>query len=153
VRTRIVVDNKAVEPDPKTAAGRRSVPLDAQLVTEFRAHRRRQLEERLGAGEAWKESRFVFTDELGCPIVPDPLSGRFDALIAKAGVRRVRLHDGRHSAATMLLEDGTPVHIVSAMLGHSKPSITLDVYSHAAEGGGEQAGQRLTARLAPHVES
>jgi hypothetical protein len=58
VRTCIVVDNKAVEPDPKTAAGRRSVPLDAWLVTEFRAHRRRQLEERLGAGEAWKESRF-----------------------------------------------------------------------------------------------
>ncbi len=48
---------------------------------------------------------------------------------AKAGVRRVRLHDGRHSAATMLLEDGTPVHIVSQMLGHSKPSITLDVYA------------------------
>jgi hypothetical protein len=53
----------------------------------------------------------------------------------------------------MLLEDGTPVHIVSAMLGHSKPSITLDVYSHAAEGGSEQAGQRLTAGRAQHVES
>lgn len=70
VRTRIVVDNKVVESDPKTAAGRRSVPLDVQLVAEFRAHRRHQLEERFRAGEAWEESGFVFTDELGRPIVP-----------------------------------------------------------------------------------
>ena len=152
VRTRIVVDNKVVESDPKTAAGRRSVSLDAQLVAEFRAHRKHQLEERMRAGEAWEESGFVFTDELGQPIVPDTLSGRFDALVAKAGVRRVRLHDTRHSAATTMLEAGEPVHIVSQILGHSKPSITLDVYSHAIDRGGQLAGERLTALLTEHAQ-
>jgi integrase len=64
----------------------------------------------------------------------------------------VRLHDTRHSAATALLEDGTPVHIVSAMLGHSRPSITLDTYAHAASRGGELAGERLTTLLAQHAQ-
>lgn len=151
VRTRVVVDNKVIESGPKTQAGRREVPLDAHLVSELKAHRQRQREERLRAGEAWEASGFVFVDELGRPIVPDTLSGRFDALIAEAGVRRVRLHDGRHSAATMLLEDGTPVHEVSAILGHSKASITLDVYAHAVKRGGQLAGERLTSRLAGHL--
>jgi integrase len=151
VHTRVMVDNKAIESDPKTSAGRRSVSLDSQLVAEFRSHRKRQLEERLRAGEAWEESGYVFTDELGRPIHPDTFSGRFDTLIAKAGVRRVRLHDGRHSAATMLLEGGTPVHTVSQILGHSKASITLDVYAHAVGHGGEVAGERLTALLTQHA--
>jgi integrase len=152
VHTRVMVDNKAVPSDPKTSAGRRSISLDPQLVAEFRSHRKRQLEERLRAGGAWTDSGFVFTDPLGHPIHPDTFSGRFDALIAKAGVRRVRLHDGRHSAATMLLEGGTPVHTVSQILGHSKASITLDVYAHAVDRGGEVAGERLTALLAQHAK-
>ena len=152
VHTRVVVDGETIESDPKTSAGRRSVSLDAQLVSELRGHRRRQLEERLRAGEAWEDTGYVFTDELGAPIVPDTLSGRFDGLTSKAGVRRVRLHDCRHSAATMLLEAGTPVHTVSQMLGHSKSSITLDIYAHAVDRGGEVAGERLTSLLAMHAQ-
>jgi integrase len=91
-----MVGASAVESDPKTSAGRRVIPLDAQLVTEIRSHRRCQLEDRLRAGEAWHESGYVFTDELGAPLLPQTLSRRFEALIAKAGVRRVRLHDARH---------------------------------------------------------
>jgi len=151
VHTRVMVDRKAVVSDPKTSAGRRSLPLDAGLTAEFRAHRKRQREDQLRAGEAWTESGYVFTDELGSPLLPQTLSRRFDALSAKAGVRRVRLHDGRHSAATMLLNDGTPVHIVSKLLGHSRASITLDVYAHAIESGGDAAGERLTTLLASHA--
>jgi integrase len=153
VHTRVMVDGKVTGSDPKTKAGRRSVSLDPQLVGEFRSHRKRQLEERLRAGEAWEDSGYVFTDELGRPVHPDTFSGRFDALIAKAGVRRVRLHDGRHSAATMMLEGGTPVHTVSQILGHSKPSITLDVYAHAVDRGGEVAGEQLTRLLSSHTDT
>jgi integrase len=127
------------------------VPLDSLLAAELRAHRRLQLEERLRAGEAWEGSGFVFTDELGPSVRPDALSGRFDGLIAKAGVRRVRLHDGRHSAATLMLGDGTPVHEVAAILGDSKASITLDVYAHVTERGGELAGERLSTFLMSQV--
>ena len=151
VHTRVMVGGTAVESDPKTSAGRRALPMDAQLGAEFRNHRKRQLEERIRSGVAWEDSGFVFTDELGAPLLPQTLSRRFEALIAKAGVRRVRLHDARHSAATMLLEGGTPVHIVSKMLGHSRASITLDVYAHAIDAGGEAAGEKLTALLTQHA--
>lgn len=148
VRTRVMVNNRVVDSDPKTDAGRRLLPIDASLSSERWAHRKRQLEERLMAGGAWEDTGYVFTDELGAPISPRALSLRFDRLIAKAGVRRIRLHDGRHSAATFLLNDGTPVHIVSKVLGHSKPSITLNVYSHVIESGGDEAIGRLGALLA-----
>ena len=147
VRTRVMAGNEAIDSDPKTNAGRRAIPLDVQLVSEFKAHRKRQLEERLKAGEAWQDSGHVFTDELGGPIFPQYLSRHFRTLVANAGLRQIRLHDARHSAATMLLEGGTPVHIVSKMLGHSRSSITLDVYAHAIDSGGEAAGERLTALL------
>lgn len=95
----------------------------------------------------------MFTDKLGAPIFPQYISRHFNTLVANAGIRRVRLHDGRHSAATMLLEDGTPVHIVSKMLGHSRASMTLDIYAHAVDTGGEVAGARLTALLVSHAAS
>ena len=106
----------------------------------------------LRAGEAWEDTGYVFTDELGRPVVPDTLSGRWDALLAKGGVRRVRLHDCRHSAATALLEGGTPVHVVAAMLGHAKASMTLDVYSHVTSRGGELAGEQPTQLLSKHAQ-
>ena len=68
VRTRVIVDNRAVEPDPKTNSGRRSISLDARLVSEFRSHRERQIEERLRAGEAWEDSGFVLLLENGTPV-------------------------------------------------------------------------------------
>lgn len=151
VHTRVSVDNVPTESDPKTNAGRRSLPLDETLVAEFRSHRRRQLEERLKAGEAWTDTGYVFTDELGAPLDPTFISRHFNTLVKNAGVRKVRLHDLRHSAATMLLDDGTPVHQVSKILGHSKASVTLDVYAHVIDGGGAEAGERLTARLSSHV--
>jgi integrase len=70
VHTRVVVANRVVSSEPKTKAGRRPVPLDAGLVAEFRAHVKRQKEERLHASEAWEESGYVFTDELGRPCRP-----------------------------------------------------------------------------------
>lgn len=146
--TRVMVASQATESAPKTNAGRRRVELDEMLVAELRAHRKRQLEERMAAGPAWVDSGFVFVDELGAPMVPQTISRKWDAAIRRAGVRRIRLHDSRHSAATLLLEDGTPVHVVSKMLGHSRASITLDVYAHAIEGAGAEAGGRLTQRLA-----
>ena len=147
VHTRVMAGSTAIESDPKTAAGVRPIKLDAQLVAERHNHQRRQKEERLAVGPAWQDSGFVFVDEFGAPLLPQTVSRRFEALIAKSGVRRIRLHDTRHSAATLLLEDGTPVHQVAKILGHSLPSTTLNLYSHAVDTGGDAAGERLTALL------
>jgi integrase len=99
-RTRVLVDGKPIDSEPKTDAGRRAVSLDSVLISCVRSHRVRQAVERLAAGEAWTDLGYVFTDQLGAPLHPDHFSNRFETLCADADLRRIRLHDLRHSAAS-----------------------------------------------------
>jgi integrase len=146
--TRVITeDGQVVASRPKTDAGVRRISLDALLVATLRGHRRHQLEERLRAGEAYQDGGFVFTDELGTAYYPDTFSERFDRLVAKAGLPRIRLHDTRHTCATAMLAAGEPVKVVQEMLGHANPAITLAVYAHVLPGMAEQAGERLSAQL------
>ena len=72
----------------------------------------------------------MFVQADGSPIHPDVLSNTFVRLVKASGVRKIRLHDLRHTWATLALEVGVPVKVVSEVLGHSSPAFTLDVYSH-----------------------
>lgn len=147
VRTRVVVDGKAVDSEPKTDAGRRSVPLDASLVAMLKSHKARQAAERLAAGPAYTDLGYVAADELGEPYHPEHFSTRFETLIEKAGQRAVRLHDTRHTAASLMLGAGVPVKVVSEMLGHSSPTITLNIYQHTVPSMAKEAGEALSASL------
>lgn len=146
-RTRVVVDGKAIDSEPKTAYGVRSVPLDDALVSMLRSRRAQQASERLAAGPAHSDCGYVVADELGQPLHPDVVSERFDKLLRGAGLRRIRLHDCRHTAATLMLASGVPVKVVQEMLGHSSPSITLSIYAHVLPGMGQKAGAALSASL------
>jgi integrase len=146
-RTRVVVDGKAVDSEPKTAAGVRSVPLDGSLVALLRARRVQQAADKLAAGPAYSDGGYVAADELGGPLHPDVVSDRFDKLVAKAKLRRIRLHDCRHTAASLMLASGVPVKVVREMLGHSSPTITLSIYAHTLPGMGHEAGAALSASL------
>jgi integrase len=145
--TRTVVEGKPTASRPKTAAGLRSIPIDARLVALLRAHRRRQAAEKLAAGPAYEDSGFLLADELGRPYHPESISGWFDTKVAEVGLPRIRLHDTRHTAATLMLAAGTPVKVVSEMLGHSSPTVTLGIYAHVLPGMAEEAGARLSAAL------
>jgi integrase len=147
VATRVVVDGKAIDSTPKTSAGRRTVPLDQHLVTALRAHWDGQMAERLAAGEAWAGTGHVFVNELGEPYHPDYFSDRFDKLTRAVKLRRIRLHDTRHTAASLMLASGVQVKVVSEMLGHSSPTITLSIYAHTLPGMAETAGEALSASL------
>lgn len=72
---------------------------------------------------------------------PDTISGRLDDWIVKAKLRRIRLHDLRHTAASLMLADGVPVKVVSEILGHASPTITLSIYAHVLPWDG-RAGRR-----------
>ena len=82
---------------PKADAGLRSVPTDEPLADLLRRHRVRQKKERMAAGQAWADTGYVFTDELGEPYRPEYLSRLFSRLAAAARLRRIRLHDTRHT--------------------------------------------------------
>ncbi|MHB1488739.1 MAG: site-specific integrase [Acidimicrobiales bacterium] len=151
VETLVVVASKPTPSTPKTAAGRRSIPLDDRLVAEMRSYRARQSEEQMAAGEAWDGTDFVFADELGRPYRPEHLSRRFCKLAARAGLRPIRLHDLRHTAASLMLAAGEAPKVVAEILGHSSPTITLTTYQHLMPGMGEAAGARLTGLLAGNL--
>src|SRR5262249_36391506 len=113
---------------PKTSAGRRSIALDLGTVAALRAHKASQREGRLRWGPAYQDQDLVFSRADGHQHDPDVVSQRFDSATGRARVPRIRLHDLRHTHATLLLQAGVPVKVVSERLGHSKTSITQDVY-------------------------
>jgi integrase len=129
-RSLTVVDSKLVWSSPKTARSRRSVSLDPETVVSLRAHRRTQLEERVAAGEAWVDSDLVFCNQLGEPLHPDRFTRAFRSAVRRAGVKQIRLHDLRHTWATLALQAGIHPKVVSERLGHATTGITLDIYSH-----------------------
>jgi integrase len=131
---------------PKTAKGRRSVALDPATVGALRAHRVAVLEERLSLGlGAPTEDGLVFTALDGSPLHPLQFSDRFERLVKAASVPRIRLHDLRHTHATLALQAGVHPKVVSERLGHASVSITLDTYSHAIPAMQEEAAAKVAA--------
>lgn len=143
VHTRVLVNSKTEKSEPKTSAGRRIVPVSSRLVAALRSHRRAQLEERMAWGEAWSDSGYVFTRQDGTPLHPEHLSTAFEGHVRRAGLRMIRLHDTRHTCATLALEAGEKTEVVSRWLGHASVSITQDIYQHVIPSMIEEAGERL----------
>src|SRR5690606_17617121 len=117
---------------PKTYAGARTVPLIAQVDAALRAHRRRQAAEQLAAGELWQDTGFVFTGVDGRPFHPKTAWAWWRRLTVAAGIGPRRFHASRHTCATLMLEDGVPLEVVSAILGHAGLSITADTYARVS---------------------
>jgi integrase len=126
----VQVGGRLVWGRPKSKAGERVVGLDRGSVAAVTAHRTLRKRERLAAGEAWAESGRMFTDELGDRLHPEYVSRRFRELAKAAGLPVIKFHAGRHTAATLALEAGVDIKIVSEQLGHSTTRITQDLYQH-----------------------
>lgn len=140
--------DQIVSGPPKTPRSRRHVYLDDATVAILREHRKRQREDRLAAGPAWdSENDLVFRDELGGSIHPDWFSYEFERLIRKTGAKRIRLHDLRHTYATLALKAGMHPKIVSERLGHATVGVTLDLYSHVTPSIARDAADVVALRI------
>jgi integrase len=133
--------------EPKTRRGKRSVALDRDTVRGLAEWRRVQELERAAWGQAWKDTGLVFTREDGALIHPDLVTLWFRVHVRRAGVRLIRLHDLRHTHASLALQAGIPAKVVSERLGHATVSFTLDVYSHVVPGLQEDAAERIASLL------
>ena len=131
--------------EPKTSRSRRQVALPASVVTILRDHRKRQLQERLWAGSRWQEGGFVFTSSIGTPMMGSDVTRRFQSLLAAAGLPRMRFHDLRHGAASLLLAQGVHPRVVMEMLGHSTIALTMNVYSHVIPELQREAADKMEA--------
>jgi integrase len=132
---------------PKTKPGTRTVSLDATTVAASKTHKARQSADRLACGSLWVDTGLVFTREDGTVVRPGSVSAHFKRMIKAAGLPRIRLHDLRHTSASLGLEAGESLKEVSDRLGHSSIMITADVYGHVAP----ELAQRSAERLADLV--
>jgi integrase len=115
----------------KSRAGRRAVGIPAPLVEALRQHKEAQDKERERAGQLWEEGGWVFAQPNGRPIDPRADHDAWKSLLHEAGVRDARLHDARHTAATMLLVLGVPTRAVMEVMGWSQIAMTTR-YQHLA---------------------
>lgn len=120
--------------DVKTQTSRRSIDLDERTVSVLRSWRKQQLEEQLLVGRRDDDDALVFAQPDGSPIHPDYFSRVFERHMARSELPRIRLHDLRHTHATILLQAGVPVKVVSERLDHSSPAFTMTVYQHVLPG-------------------
>jgi integrase len=116
---------------PKTASSRRSVPLSPTAVDSLRQHRHLQNQRRIQNATAWQQDlEFVFTNDAGQHLTQAIVHERFKVHLTRAGCPNVRLHDLRHTFATLCLEGGANPKVVQQWMGHSSVAITMDTYSH-----------------------
>ena len=127
---RVVVDGRVIVKPPKSDRGYRTLPADGDLVASLRALHTRQAAERLAVGQAYQASGYVAADELGVPVHPEWLTDEFHRVAARAGLPRIRLHDGRHTVNSLMAAAGIPDHIRAAWCGHTV-AVNVATYTHA----------------------
>lgn len=141
------IDSRLALVEPKSARSRRTIPMPGSIAAELRAHRLRQKEERLWMGSRWRDRDFVFTSTIGTPLDGTNVTHQFQRLLREAGLRALRFHDLRHTAASLMLQQGVPARVVMEILGHSQISLTLNTYSHVIPTLMENAAARMEALL------
>lgn len=149
-RNLVSVAYKLVETTPKNHQAR-VVDLDANTIEVLEGHRRRQQLERACVVRDGERDR-VFTREDGTPLHPDFVSQSFERAIRAAGMRRIRLHDLRHTHATLALRAGVPTKIVSERLGHATPEFTMRMYQHALPGMQAEAAAKIADLVAAAIQ-
>jgi integrase len=132
--------------EPKTVRSRRTIALPDMALAALRAHRVRQIEERLTA-PYWEDHGFVFASTVGTGIEPRNLTREFHRLREKAGLEWLRFHDLRHGCASLLMAQGVNPRVVMEILGHSQISLTLGTYSHVAPELAREAADKIDAVL------
>src|SRR3990172_3581918 len=115
---------------PKTKSSVRSVKLGREAIEILQLQKIRNALDEEQAGRLWQDLNFVFPSTVGTPMDPTNLIKSFRKLLRAAELPPIRFHDLRHSAASLMLNNGVDVLVASHRLGHARPSITLDVYGH-----------------------
>lgn len=131
-----------VESEPKSRKSRRTVALHDFVIEVLKNHRIAQLELRLKVGRAWRDLDLVFPSKTGYYFSKGTIYRNFYMILKDADLPKIRLHDLRHSAATILLAMGVHIKVVQEILGHSNVSLTLKVYGHVLPGMQAEAMQK-----------
>jgi integrase len=133
VENRVAVGAEIMSGTPKSKASSRTLPMPDEVVDVLRAARKGQTEERLACGSAYGSGEYVASDEFGQPYHPNLLTFRWGRMLDGLSIERVRLHDARHSCATLMHLRQVPIAVIAAWLGHASAAFTLSVYAHSQD--------------------
>ncbi len=142
-RSLVSVEYELAFSTPKTEKSRRVIALDTTTLGALAKHRRSQAAEKLAFGPGYEHSDLVFCQENGEPFHPDRLTKVFRAIVQQTELPVIRLHDLRHTHATLALQAGIHPKVVSERLGHSTVAMTLDTYSHTVPSMQSDAAERI----------
>lgn len=140
-------DRSIIIRQPKTAKGRRMIALSPSLSLLLKQLKEKQMIQKMMLGTILKEDDLIFSQEDGSPLLPDTVSHAWVKLARKTGLKGIRLHDARHSHASLLLKNGVHPKVVQERLGHASIQITLDTYSHVVPGLQEAAAKSFDKLL------
>lgn len=153
-QARVLVDYKVRIEEPKSRNGKRTLPLDEDLVAALIELRKLQSKESEKAGTVYGTGledlgwytagdEYVVTDELGVPVHPETYSDEFTRMLKRAGLPKIRLHDSRHTTLSLMEKAGVPISIISKWAGHYDSSFTMKTYVHASDDDLKQGRQAL----------
>jgi len=128
------------------------IALSPSTIIVLREYREKQELARAMLGISLKDDDLVFSQLDGKPLLPSTVTHAWIKLVRRTGLEGVRLHDARHSHASLMLKQGTHPKIVSERLGHANIGITLDTYSHILPGLQEAAADRFDKMVTPRRE-
>jgi integrase len=132
----------------KTAKGRRAIALPPSSIMSLGEHRKKQERDRAMLGISLTDDDLVFAHLDGKPLLPDSVTHAWTKLVRHTGLKGIRLHDARHSHASLMLKQGIHPKIVQERLGHANIAVTLDTYSHVSPGLQEAAAKRFDEAFA-----
>ncbi|MDF0371739.1 tyrosine-type recombinase/integrase [Streptomyces sp. NPDC047804] len=141
------IRRRLVHDETKTEASSATLPLPQICVTALQLRRKEQEAAKQAAGELWSDSDFVFTTRYGTPIEPRNFNRSFTDRSEKAGVRRIRLHDTRHTCGSLLAALDVHPRIAMQILRHSKIAVTMEVYTHVPS----EATRKALRKLGKHL--
>jgi integrase len=133
----------------KTKSGRRQIKVGKGALAMLEAHRQRQETLKASAGDRWVETGMIFTTNIGTYLDQTRVSREFKQILRENGLPDLRFHDLRHTSISLLLDMGTPVNTVQRRAGHSKASVTTDIYGHVMAHSQDAAAENIEEIVKP----
>ncbi len=146
------VNGEYIFRQPKSEAGNRTIEMPSGLAIVLKKHRKKQLEDKLFFGSEYKDYDLVCCKHDGSPYNPGSFSHKFEQFLKKHELRQIRLHDLRHTNASLMLQYNVPAKVASQRLGHSTVSITLDLYSHVIGNLQAEAADKIDSGIFKKLE-
>jgi integrase len=133
--------------DPKTETSKRLITMPKEIMDLLKNYKKEQNIEKLKKGSLWTDTGYIFTQWNGKPMYPYTFSEWFPKFLKKHGLRHITFHQLRHTSATLLINAGENIRAISARLGHSNTSTTMNIYAHALKSADKDAADKIANYL------